>query len=210
MGRKFGVAGLARGLADITALPIAAQAVIVLSMAKLRTRPPVGFYRGEDYTIEESVGHDLRVLLNSMTRRIDAQMQAYDLTAMQWKPLLMLKFGKADTAAELARQNGSDTGAMTRMLDRLEAKGLIQRTRSAEDRRVVHLQLTDEGRRVSDHIPFGLSAVLNEHLAGFSADEFKQLKTLLRKMIANGERVSAGLPDDGSDAAPKAGERKSK
>ena len=179
-------------------------------MAKLRTRPPVGFYRGEDYTIEESVGHDLRVLLNSMTRRIDAQMQAYDLTAMQWKPLLMLKFGKADTAAELARQNGSDTGAMTRMLDRLEAKGLIQRTRSAEDRRVVHLQLTDEGRRVSDHIPFGLSAVLNEHLAGFSADEFKQLKTLLRKMIANGERVSAGLPDDGSDAAPKAGERKSK
>ena len=176
-------------------------------MAKPRTPPSAGFYRGEDSTIEESVGHDLRVLLNAMTRRIDAQMQAYDLTAMQWKPLLMLKFGKADTAAELARQNGSDTGAMTRMLDRLEAKGLIQRTRSAEDRRVVHLQLSEAGRRVSDHIPFGLSAVLNEHLAGFSADEFNQLKTLLRKMIANGERAAASDDSDSTDAVSSAGKR---
>ena len=181
-----------------------------MAKPKSKTPPSASFYRGDAYTIEESVGHELRVLLNSMTRRIDAQMQAYDLTAMQWKPLLMLKFGKADTAAELARQNGSDTGAMTRMLDRLEAKGLIQRTRSAEDRRVVHLQLSEQGRRVSDHIPFSLSAVLNEHLAGFSTDEFNQLQSLLRKMIANGERVAAGLPDISSDAAPRAGERKSK
>ena len=172
------------------------------------TAPSTGFYRGDDYTIEESVGHILRVLLNSMNRRIDAQMQEHDLTAMQWKPLLMLKFGVADTAAELARQNGSDTGAMTRMLDRLEAKGLIQRTRSAEDRRVVHLKLTGAGKGAADKIPFGLSAVLNEHLDGFGSDEFNQLKTLLRKMIANGERLAAD-PGNNSDAAAQAGERKS-
>jgi DNA-binding MarR family transcriptional regulator len=110
---------------------------------------------------------------------------------MQWKPLLMLKFGQAETAAELARLNCSDTGAMTRMLDRLEAKGLIERTRSAQDRRVVHLKLTAEGHRVADRIPYGLSSVLNEHLAGFSPAEFEQLKSLLQRMIANGERVAA-------------------
>lgn len=153
--------------------------------------PPAAFYTGEDYTVEASVGHDLRVLMGSLNRRIDRQMQAHDLTAMQWKPLLMLKFGQAETAAELARLNCSDTGAMTRMLDRLEAKGLIERTRSAQDRRIVHLELTAAGHQVADRIPHGLSAVLNEHLAGFSAAEFAQLKSLLHRMIANGERAAA-------------------
>jgi DNA-binding MarR family transcriptional regulator len=149
-----------------------------------------GFYRGETYTVEESLGHMVRVLINSMNRRIDAQMQVHDLTALQWKPLLMLRLGQADTSAGLARLNCSDNGAMTRMLDRLEAKGLLRRVRSKTDRRVVHLTLTKEGERVSDLIPYGLSAVLNEHLKGFTTTEFKQLQSLLRRMIANGERVA--------------------
>jgi DNA-binding MarR family transcriptional regulator len=149
------------------------------------------FYRGESYRVEDSIGHMARVLVGLMTRRIDEQMQVHDLTAQQWKPLLMLRTGQADTAAGLARLNCSDNGAMTRMLDRLEAKGLIERVRSEEDRRIVHLALTREGERVADQIPYGLSKVLNEHLEGFSKDEFTQLQSLLRRMIANGERVAA-------------------
>jgi len=68
--------------------------------------------------------------------------------------------------------------------------------RSKLDRRVVHLALTKEGERVSDLIPYGLSAVLNEHLQGFSTAEYKQLQALLRRMIANGERVAG---DDAPD-----------
>jgi DNA-binding MarR family transcriptional regulator len=138
----------------------------------------------------------IHILVNSLNRHVDAQMQPYDLTAMQWKPLLMLRLGQADTAAGLARLNCSDNGAMTRMLDRLEAKGLLQRVRSKQDRRVVHLALTKEGERVSALIPYGLSAVLNEHLQGFSTAEYKQLQSLLRRMIANGERVAG---DDAPD-----------
>jgi DNA-binding MarR family transcriptional regulator len=159
--------------------------------AKSSAAAPV-FYRGESYAVEESLGHMVRVLINSMNRRIDAQMQVHDLTALQWKPLLMLRLGQVDTAAGLARLNCSDNGAMTRMLDRLEAKGLLRRVRSKTDRRVVHLALTKEGERISDLIPYGLSAVLNEHLEGFTTAEFKQLQSLLRRMIANGERVAGG------------------
>jgi DNA-binding MarR family transcriptional regulator len=147
------------------------------------------FYKGETYQVDESIGHMARVLVGLMTRRIDTEMQVHDLTAMQWKPLLMLRTGQADTAAGLARLNCSDNGAMTRMLDRLEAKGLIERVRSATDRRVVHLALTKAGERIADLIPFGLSTVLNEHLQGFSKTEYEQLKSLLRRMIANGERL---------------------
>jgi DNA-binding MarR family transcriptional regulator len=151
---------------------------------------PAAFYSGDAYAIDDSIGHMGRVLLNSMNRQIALRMQAYDLTAMQWRPLLMLRHGRADTAAALARLNCSDNGAMTRMLDRLEAKGLLRRVRSAVDRRVVHLELTAEGERVSDLIPHALSAVLNDHLQGFSPEEFRLLKTLLLRMIENGGRLA--------------------
>jgi DNA-binding MarR family transcriptional regulator len=74
---------------------------------------------------------------------------------------------------------------MTRMLDRLEAKGLLMRTRSATDRRVVELTLTAQGRELTTQIPHHLAAVYNSHLAGFSAEEFNQLKQMLRRIIAN-------------------------
>lgn len=164
--------------------------------AAVKSAPGAAFYDGGSYAIDQSVGHMTRILLNSMNRGIDAQMQAYELTAMQWKPLLMLRHGRADTAAALARLNCSDNGAMTRMLDRLEAKGLLRRVRSALDRRVVNLELTKEGERISDLIPYGLSTVLNEHLQGFSQAEFEQLKALLMRMIANGAQLAgAATPD---------------
>lgn len=149
------------------------------------------FYSGDAYQIEESVGYLLRHVLNSLTRQIDAGMQAHDLTATQWGPLLLMARGRGDTAADLARATAVDTGAMTRMLDRLQAKGLLERKRSDADRRVVHLALTDEGKQVSEQIPYCLAQVLNQHLTGFSEAELDQLKSLLRRMLDNGRAIAA-------------------
>ncbi|MEO8756006.1 MAG: MarR family transcriptional regulator, partial [Casimicrobiaceae bacterium] len=81
-----------------------------------------------------------------------------------------------------------DTGAMTRMLDRLEAKGLLHRTPCPKDRRVMQLGLTAEGERLCREIPFGLARVSNGLLRGFAPQEFETLKALLRRMLANVER----------------------
>jgi len=78
---------------------------------------------------------------------------------------------------------------MTRALDRLEAKGLVRRERSEQDRRVVNLELTDEGQRLAGVVPAVLAEVLNVHLAGFSHEEWQTLLKLLRKMIANGDAL---------------------
>ena len=61
-------------------------------------------------------------------------------------PLFLILQGRATTLAELSRELQIDAGALTRTLDRLEAKGLCRRERSTEDRRVVNLALTDESR----------------------------------------------------------------
>ena len=102
----------------------------------------------------------------------------------------MLQRSRASTVAELARETQSDPGAMTRLLDRLEAKGFCRRQRSTDDRRVVRIELTPEGELAAQEVPIVLSEVLNEHLAGFSKTEWSQLKDMLKRMVANGEAAA--------------------
>ena len=151
-----------------------------------RTRKPAAHYTGETYSVDDSYGYLLRQVQASLLRHIERRVTTLDLTAQQWSPLFLMAQGKGDTAAALARARDTDTGAMTRMLDRLERKGLVQRKRSAGDRRVVHLEVTAEGRRAIARVPFAISDVLNLHLAGFSEREIRQLKRFLRRMIENG------------------------
>lgn len=150
---------------------------------------PVCFYAGEDYNVSESIGYLLIQLMTSMRREVEGRMGELGLTDAQWKPLLMLKLGKADTAFELAREMSIDAGAMTRMLDRLEAKGLIERIRSETDRRVLHLRLTPGGEVSAAQVPHVLAEVNNEFLCGFSKSEWSQLKELLQRMLLNGQRL---------------------
>lgn len=145
------------------------------------------FYRGDDFKAEESIGYLLRMLRLHMDRAIDDEMTAYDLTNVQWLPLLAIHLGLADTAAELARVGYVDTGAMTRMLDRLEAKGLVRRTPCPKDARVMRLALTADGERLCRQVPYGLARVMNSLLRGFSAAELAMLKSMVRRMLANAE-----------------------
>jgi DNA-binding MarR family transcriptional regulator len=92
--------------------------------------------------------------------------------------------------AELARVCNLDAGAMTRLLDRLEAKGLCKRVRSETDRRVVNIELTAAGTQAASDIPEILSGVQNAHLVGFSADEFETLRSYLRRILNNAKSIS--------------------
>ncbi len=151
-----------------------------------RRPPPADFYRAEAYGVEESVGYLMRAVISSMTQSIEKHLEPHGLTHAQWAPLYKLRLGHVSTVAELARVTQSDPGAMTRLLDRLEAKGLCKRVRSTTDRRVVNLELTPEGMAASEKIPEALATVMNEHLAGFSKSEWQALKGYLVRMIDNG------------------------
>jgi len=154
--------------------------------------PKAQFYRADTYDCDESLGLLLRRLAKSIVHHADARLVAHDLTHAQWKPMLRLRLGGRMSVTALVRELGMDAGALTRLLDRLESKGLCLRERSDEDRRVVMVSLTDEGFRQSALVPEALSDVFNQHLAGFSEDEWRTLIDLLSRMVANGE---ASKPD---------------
>jgi len=148
------------------------------------------FYQAETYRVEESVGYLINRLAQTVTRELDRRMADLGLTDAQWKPLLMLHQGECSTAADLSRMACHDTGAVTRLLDRLEAKGLIRRLRSAEDRRVVNLELTEAGEKIAAEVPKIIIGLANQVLVGFSPDEFAQFKDLLGRALLNARALS--------------------
>jgi len=154
-----------------------------------RASKAIAFYKPENYQPDESAAYMMRQIITLLAGEVDKALEPADLTSAQWIPLLKLHMGTASTVAELARECKLDGGAMTRMLDRLETKGLVARVRSSEDRRVVNLALTPEGRVAARQIPAVLCKVQNAFLEGLSVAEWQQLKDLLRRILANGRRL---------------------
>jgi len=143
-------------------------------------------YHGDRLVAEESMAYFVRQLYQSLQRTIDREMAPLDLTAMQWRPLALIAMNRADNPVELARHAGMDTGAMTRALDRLEAKGLVRRLRCHHDRRMVRLELTEEGRVQAGRIPYALANAQNLHLQDVSPEELAGFLNMIRRMLANG------------------------
>jgi DNA-binding MarR family transcriptional regulator len=154
-----------------------------------RTAAPANFYRAAGYCAEESVGYLMKRVVISIVAQADLRLEVHGLTSAQWGPLLRLRNSGASTVAELARWINVDAGAMTRLLDRLEKKGLCKRVRSTEDRRVVQVELTAEGEAAIAEVPAVLAEVLNAHLTGFSKTEWQALRSYLQRMLANGEAL---------------------
>jgi DNA-binding MarR family transcriptional regulator len=138
-------------------------------------------YTSKNFTLTNSVGYVLTKARNLITSEMDAAIKHLDITTPQMGVLMSIHIGAATTPFELSKLLGIDTGLMTRLLDKLETKGLVERSRSVDDRRVVNLTLTEEGEAIAVQIPEIAPKVLNARLRKFTKAEFVELCRLLRK-----------------------------
>lgn len=142
-------------------------------------------YTKDNFRLTESVGFQLVKARNLITNEMDAALKDLDISSQQMGIMLMLRQKLASTPFELSKMLGIDTGLMTRMLDKLETKGLVVRSRDEEDRRVVNLALTKAGVAVADQIPDIAPDVLNARLKDFTKAELNELRRLLRKFVSD-------------------------
>lgn len=87
------------------------------------------------------------------------------------------------TPTALSRSLLISSGAMTNRLDRLEARGLIERFPDADDGRKVQVALTAAGRTLIDEVMVVHTADLEERLAFFDGDARDALAGMLRQLL---------------------------
>jgi MarR family transcriptional regulator, multiple antibiotic resistance protein MarR len=147
------------------------------------------YYTLETYSAEDSVGYLIAVVRTRMFKALDLEFEKHGFTAAQWPILRSVADGATPTAADLCRRLNYDTGSMTRMLNRLEQKGVIVREPSAADRRVVQLKITPTGRKIHRKLREATIRVLNHMVRGCSPTEVQQLHEQLLRVQANLDAV---------------------
>jgi DNA-binding MarR family transcriptional regulator len=162
-------------------------------------------YTAETYQARGSVAYLIKRAQSLLIDRLEQTVAPGDLTPTQWVILMYLRDGLAINASDLCTQLRHDSGALTRVLDQLESRGLVIRERSREDRRAVELRLTDAGRDVLEtYVPRVVDA-LNDALGDFSKAEMTELLRLLSKLISrlDGSTSSAGSGSGGASGRPE-------
>ncbi len=112
------------------------------------------------------------------------------LTFSQWTTLVALHDGRIATAGDLAHNICHDAGSLTRLIDQMEKRGLVTRTRSDKDRRVVTIALTSRGRTLVEALAPKVMDFWNGLLSGFSHGEIDTLIHLLTRLVV----VAEGKP----------------
>jgi DNA-binding MarR family transcriptional regulator len=132
-------------------------------------------------------------MLSALDRELaeDRRLAALEMSAAQY--IIIANLARPDgpkSAADLCKGISYDAGAMTRMLDRLESKGLIRRSRSPHDRRLMRLELTEEGRAAYPRMREISMTIANRFLHGFTRSEARQFEGFLTRMLENAQAVT--------------------
>jgi DNA-binding MarR family transcriptional regulator len=142
-------------------------------------------YDKKTFQPRESIGALVGRTRKTMIQKIDAELAPLDVSAAQWIIVLLVGENAASSAAGLCEVLAYDPGAMTRLIDRLESKGIVRRVRSPGDRRTIQLELTPSGKALHPKIIAAMVDVNNNLLRGFSQSEVSQLEGYLKRMLAN-------------------------
>jgi MarR family transcriptional regulator, multiple antibiotic resistance protein MarR len=154
----------------------------------MTTNPKVSavndIYDAETFEPGRCVGPLINRVRLALLEALDRALAPHNVTSAQYVILSTLASG-ADSASQICKGISYDAGAMTRMIDRLEQRGLLKRVRVADDRRTVKLQLTDEGKTLYPKMRASAIEVINGLLRGFTKAEARQLEDFLKRMLEN-------------------------
>jgi DNA-binding MarR family transcriptional regulator len=154
----------------------------------MTTNPKVSavndIYDAETFEPGRCVGPLINRVRLALLEALDRALSPLNVTSAQYVILSTLASG-ADSASQICKGISYDAGAMTRMIDRLEQRGLLRRVRVADDRRTVKLQLTDEGKVLYPKMRASAMEVINGLLRGFTKAEARQLEDFLKRMLEN-------------------------
>jgi len=142
-------------------------------------------YQAATYSARSSIGYLIKRSHSLTLDMLEPVIEAQGFSFIQYVILAWLRDGIAVNPKDICTQYRHDSGAMTRVIDQLAERGLLERARRGGDRRRVELKLTPAGRvAVEGLIPLVVDK-LNLALSTFTKAEFEELQRLLVKLNTN-------------------------
>ncbi|QEM70091.1 MarR family transcriptional regulator [Geobacter sp. FeAm09] len=138
-----------------------------------------------DQPLDETLGFIITRTSMRYKNELGRRLKPCDVTPEQWVALYRLGEQDGLTQKELADRIFKDQPNTTRILDKLEQKGLISRSDSPADRRALHIHLTDAGRRLLERLMAISRQVREDACRGISERELASLKGTLNKVWSN-------------------------
>jgi DNA-binding MarR family transcriptional regulator len=165
------------------------------------------YYTPANLERDNSVGYLVKRAGLLMMQVAERRFEKSSVTFTQWLALIGLSMQDEPlSATQLSKELCHDMGALTRVIDDLEQRGLVRRERSSTDRRAVEIRITPAGRRLAEEAKVVVVELLNELVGPFSLREVETLISLLRRLCRNLEQAAAKeSPANGSARAPARG-----
>jgi len=118
-------------------------------------------------------------------RSLGDRLQNHGITVAQWAVLVVLWETDGLAQKELSERVAVETPTLSRTLDRMERDGLVKRERNVQDRRQVHVNLTEHGAALWRDLVPEAEANLERALDGFDDHEEAVFRGLLKRVIGN-------------------------
>jgi DNA-binding MarR family transcriptional regulator len=139
-------------------------------------------YHVSTYRAQNSVGYLIKRAHSLMLDALEPVLAAHGFSYLQFVILSSLRDGIAVNPKDICIQFRHDSGALTRVIDQVAERGLLERVRRDRDRRKVDLHLTPAGRETVERLVALIVDKLNLALADFSSDEVQEFLRLLLKL----------------------------
>jgi DNA-binding MarR family transcriptional regulator len=143
---------------------------------------PRHHYQASTYRAQNGIGYLIKRAHSLMLDVLEPVLEKHGFTFVQYVILSWLRDDIALNPKDICFQFRHNSGALTRVIDQLAARGLLERIRRDRDRRKVELQLTAGGRETIEILIPLVVQKLNLALADFSSAEVQEFLRLLIKL----------------------------
>jgi MarR family transcriptional regulator for hemolysin len=146
----------------------------------------------------QSLGFLLHDAARLLRKRFETRAGGYGLSSAQWRLLVHLVREEGVSQARLAELLEIEPISVSRLLDRMEQSGWVERRQDKNDRRVRMIHPTDKSRRAFAHVKSLAGEVYDDALTGMTNVERNALMDGLKRLVANLSEFEAQTEAAGS------------
>jgi MarR family transcriptional regulator for hemolysin len=133
-------------------------------------------------SLNEQFGESMFLVTHAWRTELDRRLRPLGFSHSRWLLLLHLSRNDGCTHSELAQSMGIEAATLVKLVDHMETEGLLKRCTSETDRRVKHLRLSEEGKKVVGNIRSYAADLRKELLSGLSQSEIKTALDVLNSI----------------------------